>query len=182
MPGITPNAVIAFFAVQFVALGPADKGIAPATAELRNRIRAVRLLERVFVDRVLRVDDRSVPPIVARCARGQSPQRMFFESFPGHYVTGNLYLPHDPPKPLPTILYLCGHAPHPAGAKFNYQDRAAWFAANAGVQLHGAIYAGVRAAVDRAGAAGVGRAVGDWHPRHLTDRLSHSAANGHRVA
>jgi hypothetical protein len=31
--------------------------------------------------------------------------------------------------------------------------------------LQGAIFAGVRAAVDRAGAAGVGRAVGDW-PRH----------------
>jgi hypothetical protein len=28
--------------------------------------------------------------------------------------------------------------------------------------LQGAIFAGVRAAVDRAGAAGVGRAVGDW--------------------
>jgi hypothetical protein len=31
--------------------------------------------------------------------------------------------------------------------------------------LHGAIYAGVRAAVDRAGAAGVGRATGAWPAR-----------------
>jgi len=34
--------------------------------------------------------------------------------------------------------------------------------------LHGAIYAGLRAAVERAGAAGVGRAVGAW-PTHFTD-------------
>ncbi len=57
-----------------------------------------------------------------------------------------------------------------------------WLEVVLAAALHGAIYAGVRAAVDRAGAAGVGRAVGDWHPRHLTDRLSHSAANGHRVS
>ena len=31
--------------------------------------------------------------------------------------------------------------------------------------LHGAIFAGVKAAVDRAGAAGVGRAMGDWPHR-----------------
>jgi hypothetical protein len=29
---------------------------------------------------------------------------------------------------LPTILYVCGHSPHPLGAKWNYQDRAIWFA------------------------------------------------------
>src|SRR5687767_1105066 len=57
-------------------------------------------------------------------------EKIVFQCSPGLYVTGNFYLPLDRPKPLPTILYLCGHAPHPAGAKFNYQDRAAWFASN----------------------------------------------------
>ena len=33
-------------------------------------------------------------------------------------------------KPLPTILYLCGHSPHPQGAKTQYQDRTQWFAAH----------------------------------------------------
>lgn len=57
-----------------------------------------------------------------------SIEKVVFESLPGLYVTGNFYLPKDSPLPAPTILYLCGHAPHPAGAKFNYQDRAAAFA------------------------------------------------------
>ena len=37
--------------------------------------------------------------------------RVFFESFPGHYVTGNLYLPKNPPKDgrMPGILSAHGH-------------------------------------------------------------------------
>jgi hypothetical protein len=39
--------------------------------------------------------------------------RVFFESFPGHYVTGNLYLPKNPPKDgkMPGILSAHGHWP-----------------------------------------------------------------------
>ncbi|MGH9855976.1 MAG: acetylxylan esterase, partial [Blastocatellia bacterium] len=47
---------------------------------------------------------------------------------PGLYVTGNFYIPANASVPLPAILYVCGHNPHPLGAKFNYQDRAEWFA------------------------------------------------------
>jgi cephalosporin-C deacetylase-like acetyl esterase len=57
-------------------------------------------------------------------------EKLVFQSLPGLYVTGNFYVPKSSARPLPTILYLCGHAPHPLGAKFNYQDRAAWFAAH----------------------------------------------------
>ena len=57
-------------------------------------------------------------------------EKIVFQSMPGLYVTGNFYLPKNAIKPLPTILYLCGHSPHPQGAKFSYQDRAAWFAAH----------------------------------------------------
>ena len=37
--------------------------------------------------------------------------RVFFESFPGHYVTGSLYRPKTPPKDgkMPGILYAHGH-------------------------------------------------------------------------
>jgi hypothetical protein len=37
--------------------------------------------------------------------------RVFFESFPGHYVTGNLYLPKNPPQngKMPGILSAHGH-------------------------------------------------------------------------
>ena len=62
-------------------------------------------------------------------------EKIIFQSMPGLYVTGNLYVPRDsadhPASPtgrFPTILYVCGHSPHPAGAKWSYQDRAIWFA------------------------------------------------------
>jgi len=54
-------------------------------------------------------------------------EKIVFESLPGLYVTGNFYIPKGLSKRLPTILYLCGHSPHPLGAKFQYQDRALWF-------------------------------------------------------
>ena len=53
-----------------------------------------------------------------------------FQSSPKLYVTGNFYVPNNATAPLPTILYVCGHSPHPLGAKYHYQDRAQWFAEN----------------------------------------------------
>jgi len=39
--------------------------------------------------------------------------RVYFESFPGHYVTGNLYLPKPlPEKPMPGVLCPHGHWPN----------------------------------------------------------------------
>ena len=54
--------------------------------------------------------------------------KVVFQSSPGLYVGGHFYLPKDTSRPLPAILYLCGHSPHPYGAKTQYQDRAQWFA------------------------------------------------------
>jgi len=62
-------------------------------------------------------------------------EKLVFQSLPGLYVTANLYLPANSPGPLPTILYVSGHAPHPLGAKSYYQDRAAWFASHGYVCL-----------------------------------------------
>src|SRR6266496_3230620 len=61
---------------------------------------------------------------------GYGIEKLVFQSLPGLYVTGNFYLPKGATKALPTILYLCGHSPHPLGAKFHYQDRAIWFASH----------------------------------------------------
>ena len=36
-------------------------------------------------------------------------ERIHFQSRPGLYVTGNLYRPRVVSKPLPAILYVCGH-------------------------------------------------------------------------
>ena len=57
-------------------------------------------------------------------------EKLVFQSLPELYVTGNFYVPNGATKPLPTILYLCGHAPHPHGAKVYYQDRVQWYASN----------------------------------------------------
>jgi dienelactone hydrolase len=57
-------------------------------------------------------------------------EKVVFQSSPGLYVTGNFYLPRDASGPVPAILYLCGHLPHPRGAKTQYQDRCQWFAAH----------------------------------------------------
>jgi cephalosporin-C deacetylase-like acetyl esterase len=62
-------------------------------------------------------------------------ERLVFQSLPGLYVTGNLYVPRDRPGPLPAILYACGHSPHPRGAKFGYQDRVIWYARHGYVVL-----------------------------------------------
>jgi dienelactone hydrolase len=67
--------------------------------------------------------------------RGFRIEKLVFQSRPGLYVTGNLYLPEGGAGRRPTILYLCGHSPHPAGAKWSYQDRALWFVRNGYVCL-----------------------------------------------
>lgn len=64
-------------------------------------------------------------------------EKLHFQSRPGLYVTGNLYLPKKIEKPLPTILYVCGHSrvlakdgQTPLGAKAGYQHHGAWYARN----------------------------------------------------
>ncbi|MCA9083769.1 MAG: acetylxylan esterase [Planctomycetaceae bacterium] len=62
-------------------------------------------------------------------------QKLHFQSLPGLYVTGNMYLPKEVKEPLPTILYVCGHARMKdgdisLGNKTGYQHHGAWFARN----------------------------------------------------
>ncbi|MCA9203727.1 MAG: prolyl oligopeptidase family serine peptidase, partial [Planctomycetales bacterium] len=63
-----------------------------------------------------------------------------FQSRPGLYVTGNLYVPKKADKPLPAILYVCGHGRVAKngisyGNKTHYQHHGAWFARNGYVCL-----------------------------------------------
>ena len=60
-------------------------------------------------------------------------ENIHFQSRPGLYVTGNLYIPKGLEKPAPTILYVCGHAIAKKnnisyGNKTAYQHHGAWFA------------------------------------------------------
>ncbi len=63
-----------------------------------------------------------------------------FQSRPGLYVTGNLYVPHERDEKLPAILYVCGHGRVKKngisyGNKVHYQHHGAWFARNGYVCL-----------------------------------------------
>lgn len=60
-------------------------------------------------------------------------ESLHFQSLPGLYVTANLYLPKDRPRPAPAILYACGHAPEKLagvslGNKTHYRHHGEWFA------------------------------------------------------
>jgi dienelactone hydrolase len=67
-------------------------------------------------------------------------ERLHFQSLPGLYVTGNLYVPKQAKVPAPAVLYVCGHANTVVqgvsfGSKVNYQHHPAWFARNGYVCL-----------------------------------------------
>lgn len=60
-------------------------------------------------------------------------EKLHFQSRPQLYVTANLYLPDKIDRPLPTILYVCGHSEVKKdgvsyGNKVGYQHHGAWFA------------------------------------------------------
>ncbi|MDE0109070.1 MAG: acetylxylan esterase [Bryobacterales bacterium] len=52
---------------------------------------------------------------------GYTVEKVAFESLPSVYVTANLYLPADAAGPVPAVIYVCGHAFSPFGAKTSYQ-------------------------------------------------------------
>lgn len=67
-------------------------------------------------------------------------ENLHYQSRPGLYVTGNLYVPKNLPGPAPAILYVCGHAGVTKdgviyGNKVAYHRHGAWFARNGYVCL-----------------------------------------------
>ena len=67
-------------------------------------------------------------------------ENLHFQSMPGLYVTANLYVPKKLEKPVPAILYVCGHSVNKTngvsyGNKVGYQHHGAWFARNGYVCL-----------------------------------------------
>ncbi len=62
-------------------------------------------------------------------------EKLHFQSRPGLYVTANVYIPKRAEKPMPAILYVCGHGQVKVdgisyGNKVTYQHHGAWFARN----------------------------------------------------
>ena len=64
--------------------------------------------------------------------KGYRIEKLYYESLPGLYVPANLYIPDGIKKPVPAILYACGHA---HTQKHNYQAHAKNFAENGFVCL-----------------------------------------------
>jgi len=67
-------------------------------------------------------------------------EKLCFQSLPGLYVTGNLYVPRGLTGPAPAVLYLCGHGPvvidgTSYGNKVTYQHHGAWLAEHGYVAL-----------------------------------------------
>jgi dienelactone hydrolase len=67
-------------------------------------------------------------------------EKIVFQSMPGLYVTGNLYVPKPAPTKAPTILYVCGHGNVVKdgvsfGSKVFYQHHPAWYAEHGFVSL-----------------------------------------------
>ena len=67
-------------------------------------------------------------------------EKVHFQSRPGLYVTGNLYVPKERDGTLPAILYVCGHGRVKIdgvsyGNKASYQHHGGWFARNGYVCL-----------------------------------------------
>jgi dienelactone hydrolase len=64
-------------------------------------------------------------------------EKVHFQSKPGLYVTGNLYLPNPLPKEkLPAVLYVCGHSGRGRdGNKTAFQHHGMWFATHGYVCL-----------------------------------------------
>lgn len=67
-------------------------------------------------------------------------EKLHYQSMPGFYVTANLYVPKGLTKPVPAILYVCGHGRVKIdgvsyGNKAHYQHHGAWFARNGYVCL-----------------------------------------------
>lgn len=67
-------------------------------------------------------------------------ENLHFQSRPGLYVTGNLYVPKNLDKPAPAVLYVCGHSQVKKngvsyGNKTAYQHHGGWFARNGYVCL-----------------------------------------------
>ncbi len=84
---------------------------APAEWETWRRRRQEQYLEMMGLDRYLR---EPRPPLTAAVTRvlhrdGYRVECLAYESLPGLWVAGNLYVPAGP-GPHPAILYVCGHA------------------------------------------------------------------------
>ena len=106
----------------------------------KRQIYRKELLEMLGLDPLPEKTDLK-PVVTGRVEHDEfTVEKIHFQSRPGLYVTGNLYIPRNLEKPAPAILYVCGHSPVKKdnisyGNKTAYQHHGAWFARNGYVCL-----------------------------------------------
>ncbi|MBP90487.1 MAG: acetylxylan esterase [Planctomycetaceae bacterium] len=117
----------------------ADVATAENWQQQRARYRG-ELLEMLGLDPMPGATD--LKPVVTGKADHKefTVENIHFQSRPGLYVTGNLYVPKNVEGKLPAILYVCGHGRVKKdgvsyGNKVHYQHHGGWFARNGYVCL-----------------------------------------------
>ncbi len=124
-----------YFAAETERLA-AGSAATVATPEAWNKTKAeahAQLLEMLGLDPLPEKTDLK-PVITGTLERdGVVIEKLHFQSRPGLYVTANLYRPKNVEKPLPAILYVCGHGQVKKdgvsyGNKVHYQHHGYWYA------------------------------------------------------
>lgn len=102
---------------------PKDRSYWVETSEERRR----QFIDMLGLTEYLHGGRPPVKPVVTGILKrsGYRVEKLYFQSLPGLYVTGNLYVPEPLEKPAPAVLYLCGHSFH---QKHHYQAHARRFA------------------------------------------------------
>ena len=119
----TRDSILALLASEARAI--TDRAIAETSSRAAwEAVREQRLSE--LKDMLGLTPDRARTPLNARKlgvieGDGYVIKKIAFESMPKVYVTANLYLPAERDGPVPAVIYVCGHAYSPHGAKTSYQ-------------------------------------------------------------
>ncbi len=134
-----PGAVMLkdYFARQVAEIESTQKLPTPKSLDEWNTLRAQWRLELADMLGLNPMPERT--PLNAQITgtvpgEGYVVENVQFQSMPGLYVTANFYRPEKVDKPLPAILYGCGHSDVKAkdggslGNKTYYQHHGEWFA------------------------------------------------------
>lgn len=106
----------------------------------RRQVYQQQLMSMLGLDPLPKKTDLSPVITGTETHEGVVAEKLHFQSSPGLYVTANLYRPEKQTKPLPAILYVCGHGRVKEngvslGNKTHYHHHGAWFARNGYVCL-----------------------------------------------
>jgi dienelactone hydrolase len=131
---VQPEGLGAYFDGQTRLLETKERGFATKAAwEAEKGEQRRQLAEMLGLDPLPDRTDLNVVKTGEFEHEGIVVEKLHFQSRPGLYVTANLYRPKAVTKPLPTVLYVCGHAVVVKGGvsmgnKAGYEHHGTWYA------------------------------------------------------